>query len=471
MTAHRISVFEVLDNFFGFQDCPEAERLNNAEIRELREHILDFYAAYGFPPRGEYETRLYLGGFLSSPPFWTEATPYVSSALLCSDSIVLFDPLHYWFCDEQYKRQRLMSAPVGWKRLQEKGPSPSPTKVLRPDYPLTRKYLAKAFTWLYSMRPLVDAGIVVLIPAEQIVYNQLATTSDLAKGIADRLEPVESLSETFSPEEITVDDNRKGLFVFAGGNREQQIQKWIGRGIEQFAKDVVVADVTGSVYTAPFGWEQHLGKASFNSFAMEEYQTTLIEGMRNLRLPILANLSPDVLMEIHRDSKYAEFRAGLSDTLRNIQAEIGSQDFVDQVAQIEKDILLPKVEAIYREIQSSRFRAATKSLEEGTFVFVQAFLGNLTTGVDIESSLISSTVVGGLSFLQEMFRRILKRDHRIWAHLLPEKPSLSVYYRPPLLKQNGSVGWEIDEQPSMRIKVARGLHKMEWFLAGENHGL
>jgi len=317
---------------------------------------------------------------------------------------------------------------------------------------------------VYELRPLVDAGIVVLIPAEQLVCAHLGTIMDLAKGITSLLEPIEGLAEDFPPEEITVDDNRKGLFTFAGGARRKQIQKSIGRGLEYFAKDVVVANAIGSIYTAPFRWEQRLGKASFDGFAAAEYHATLIEGVRNLRLPILANLSPAVLVEIHRDSKYAEFRAGLSDALRNIHAEIGSQDFLDRVAQIEEDILLPKLEAIYRETQSSSFKTATKAIQEGFITFTQSFLGKLATGADIESHLRASAVAGGLSFLRHIFKGISKsRDHRVWAQLLPEKPSLSAYYQPPLtLKRQGNNGWEIDEQPSMKVRVARGIVKLLW---------
>ena len=123
-------------------------------------------------------------------------------------------------------------------------------------------------------------------------------------------------------------------------------------------------------------------------------------------------------------------------------------------------LLLPKIEAIHRETQSGSFQAATKAVQEGFFAFTQTFLSNIVTGSSVESNLAAGTIAGGLSFLREIFGRLIKsRDHRIWAQLLPEKPSLSVYGSPLLLKQQEGVGWEIDKYPSMKINVSRGVYK------------
>lgn len=265
MTTSNINVFEVLDNFFGSQICPSVEQFSNRQIMELREHILRFYGASTVLPVAG-KTRLFLGSFLSSPPFTIDSSPYISSALLYSDSLTLYDPLHHWFCEEQYKRERLTSAPTGWKDL----------RTGKPDYAKTRNYLLHTFSWLYALRPLIDAELLVLIPAEQIVFSNQAELRRLAKEIENLLEPTEQLGAEFSPNEITVDDNRRGLFAFAGGDRIAQIQRSIGRGIEQFAKDVIIANATGAIYTAPFRWEQHLCKMSFNEYGAIKYHTKSI---------------------------------------------------------------------------------------------------------------------------------------------------------------------------------------------------
>ena len=462
MSTDKIYVYEVLDNFFGSSDYPSVETLNNGRIRELREHITIFYDTYRITSLGDFQTRLYLGSFLSSPPVSIESAPYLASALLSTDSIILFDPLHYWFCDEQYQRPRLMSAPKGWKTQQEKlTASHTKKRVLKPDYTLTRKYLAQAIPWLTNIRPLVEAGIVILIPAEQVVLSEIKTINQFSDGIKSRLAPLDKLSDIFEPDEITVDDNRKGLFGFAGGNREYQIQHSIGRGIEHFAKDVIIANATGSLYTAPFRWEQHLGKASLDGFAASDYKAKIIEGIRNLHLPILSNLSPDLIVKIHQDSGYSLFRTSLIEALQNVQEEIGSLDFIKRVQQIETDILLPKVDAIYRETKSSTFKKITGAVEEGTFTFLQTFLGNAPTGLDIDVNAKVSAMSGGLSFVRELIKSIwTKRDHRIWAQLLPENPTTSIYGSPLMLKHVGDSWWEIDESPSMNVKIAKGIIKI-----------
>jgi hypothetical protein len=461
MSIDKINVFEVLDNFFGSPDYPPVETLSNGRIRDLREHITIFYNTYRITSLGDFQTRLYLGSFLSSPPISIETAPYLASALLSSDSVILFDPLHYWFCDEQYQRPRLLSAPTGWKTLQEKlTASHTKKKVLRPDYNLTRNYLAQAIPWLSNIHPLVEAGIVVLVPAEQVVLSEIKTINQFSDSIKTRLGPLETLSDTFEPDEITVDDNRKGLFAFAGGSRENQIQHSIGRGIEHFAKDILIANATGSLFTAPFRWEQHLGKVSLDGFASSDYKAKIIEGIRNLHLPILSNLSPDLIVKIHQDSEYTLFRTSLVEALQNVQEEIGSSDFIKRVQQIETEILRPKVNAIYKETKSSTFKRVTGAVEEGAFTFIQTFLGNIPTGLDIDMNTRASAISGGLSFVRQLIKNIwAKRDHRIWAQLLPQNPTNSIYGSPLMLKSEGSSGWEIDKNPSMNIKVAKGILK------------
>jgi hypothetical protein len=461
MSTDKIYVFEVLDNFFGSTDYPSIETLSNRRIHELKEHISDFYNSYRITSLGDFQTRLYLGSFLSSPPISIESAPYLASALLSADSIILFDPLHYWFCDEQYQRPRLISSPTGWKTEQEKlTASHTMKKVLKPNYTLTKKYLAQAIPWLSNIRPLVEAGIVVLIPAEQVVLSEIKTINQFSNGIKARLAPLDKLSDIFEPDEITVEDNHKGLFVFAGGNRELQIQKSIGIGIEHFAKDIIIANATGSLYTAPFRWEQHIGKLTLDGFASSDYEAKIIEGIRNLHLPILSNLSPDMIVKIHQDSGYSLFRTSLIEALQNVHEEIGSSDFIIRVQQIENDILLPKVEAIFRDIKSSEFKRITGAIVEGTFTFLQTFLVNTPTGLDTKINAGVSIVGGGLSFVRELIKSIwTKKDHRIWAQLLPEKPTTSIYGSPLMLKQAGSSSWEIDENPSMSIKVSKGIIK------------
>lgn len=461
MQENEINVFEVLDNFFGSQDYPSVETISNGRIRDLKEHITAFYQTYRITSAGDFQTRLYLGSFLSSPPITIESAPYLSSALLCTDSIILFDPLHYWFCDEQYQRPRLMSASTGWKTEQEKlTASHIKKKVLKPNYALTRKYLTQAISWLSHIRPLVDKGIVVLVPAEQIVLSENKTIDQFSNGIKAHLSPTDKLADSFEPDEITVDDNRKGLFVFAGGNRDYQIQHSIGRGIEHFAKDVIIANATGSLFTAPFKWEQFLGKNSLEGFTSSEYKAKTVEGIRNLHLPILSNLSPELVVRIHNDSRYTLFRASLIEALQNIQEEIGSPDFIKRVQQIETDILRPKVEAILKETKSSTFKSITGAVEEGFFTFLQTFLTNVPTGLDNDINAKASAISGGLSFVRELIKNIMqKRDHRIWAQLLPEPYTTAIYGSPLTLKNEGNSGWEIDPEPSMSVKIAKGLIK------------
>lgn len=446
-----MTIFEVLDNYFGSSEPPDVYKLNGGKIRVLREHLLAFYDQYSFPPPGDFQTRLFLGGFLSSPPFLMEAAPYLSSALLLSDSLILYDPLHFWLCEEQYSCDRLSSAPSGWLDI----------NTGQPNYPLTRMYLEQVLTWLYQVRSLVEKGIILLIPAERIALEEEAKIQQLSRGICYLFDPVQTLSKEYPPDEITVDDNRKGLFEFTGSQRVNQIVHSIGSGVKHFARDIILANASGAIYTAPFKWEQTLARRALNEFFEAAYHTSIIKVIRNLRLPILTNLAPDLLESLYEDSCYAEYRSGLSEMLREVDAVIGSDDFNAQVAQIEIDLLVPKIQALFKKIQSPEFISATNAALEGVFTFSQGFIGNVFTNMDFEINSQSSGVLDNFSFLHEQFMNVsTSSEHRIWAHLIPEDPSASTYYRSPImLKEQGETLWDIADLPSTKIRTSTGLLK------------
>jgi hypothetical protein len=451
MSKH-LTIFEVLDNYFGTENLPSPEKLNYGEIREIRKHILDFYEAFKFAPRSNFETRIFLGSFLSSPPWHVESAPYLASALLCADSVTLFDPLHYWFCDGQYERERLMSAPTGWRDA----------RTRQPDYQQTKKYLTKSFNWYSQIRPLVDAGIVILIPAEDIIQRCSGQIQELEKGISQKLNPLWDHSNNFNPEEITVDDNQKGVFVFVGGDKNPQIEKHFKRGVLHFARDIAISNETRSLYTAPFRWEQFLGHNTLNGFIKSNEYSLTIESIRNSRLPILSNLTPETLVKIHKDSGYTNFRVGLGETFKNINEEINTPKFSERVSKIEQDILLPKIEAIQDEVKSSGFMKATNAVLEGVFTFAQTFLGNIPTGLDTEKNIIASSLTGSASLLRQIFTRATKSpDRRIWMELIPEKPTLELFGPHFTLQKTENSGWEIDDQSSMKVTISKGILKFE----------
>jgi hypothetical protein len=179
-----------------------------------------------------------------------------------------------------------------------------------------------------------------------------------------------------------------------------------------------------------------------------------------LHLPILSNLSPELIVKIHNDSGYTLFRASLIEALQNIQEEIGSPDFMKRVQQIETDILQPKVEAIVKETKSSTFKSITGAVEEGFFTFLQTFLTNAPTGLDNDINVTASGISGGLSFMRELIKSIMqKRDRRIWAQLLPEPYTTAIYGSPLTLKAEGNSGWNIAPEPSMSVTLSKGLIK------------
>lgn len=430
---------------------PASITFPDKKVEELRADVLEFYSKFQCPEPEEMHNRVHLGGFLSSPPMVDRMAPYLASALLTSDSIVLYDPIHYWFCEEQYKRSRLLSAPTGWLNPDTRAP----------DFIKTRTYLGMALSFLYSVRALIEAGIIVLVPVEKLVFDRISLLSECELHVKEKLGEVLQLTQKFPPEAVTVDDNRKGLFLFAGGNKREQIEKQIGHGVSQFSRDMLVTACTDSTYVAPFPWEQHLARESLSEFTLGDSHAKLIEALTQVQIPLLANLTPQVILDIHRGSGFSEFRTGLAETFRHIDSVIGSPAFVTRVKEIEKDILLPKVASIHKEVGSSAFlRHSAESAKEATLRFGATILAGFVSGAEVETLLTASSVTGGITFIQEMVKkRIAKGENRIWMKLIPDKPEFDTYIAPQLLGGLGNASWEIDDEPSMDLRCTRGLLK------------
>lgn len=259
--------------------------------------------------------------------------------MLLEQQVIGKDPISDWFCLERYNRPNLMASRTGWQPQGQGTP---------PDISATRRFLAVQIPAIHTLLPLLDAGLVVLVPSEVFQDENRRAIADLAQAVRDAIltDPT-SLAQQFQPEDLPVDDDVRGLFVLAGGDVSHQTMKHLQRAIDYFAAEYVLSDVTQSTYTSVFEWESYLLREGVSEVLSPTTPTTQV--MLSTRIPALSGLSPKVIRSIHDDEAIGEFRAELVNIYGN--CPLGPQPEVEAYAQDrEKTLLEPKLKRLSEEL-------------------------------------------------------------------------------------------------------------------------
>ena len=192
------------------------------------------------------------------------------------------------------------------------------------------------------MRPLIDAGIVVPVPTERPFFERRASIDQLRAEVTANLavDPTE-YAEKFSPEQVAIENNLRGHFVFAPGPEPlPQIENAIRHGIRYFAREYALAREYSTTYTAPFTHEQYLCRRGISPVSTS---TRVVEAILRSELPIYTGLTPATIRTVHDDDAFAGFRATLHEVYQS--TPIGDQaQATAYIRDQENALLRPQIE-------------------------------------------------------------------------------------------------------------------------------
>jgi hypothetical protein len=237
------------------------------------------------------------------------------------------DPISDWFSNEQYQVRHNMPARPGY--LDGEG---------RPNVAATRAFLTNVLPQLQEWRPLIEAGVVILVTAED---HALAHQDDIAllqvQLEAKLLTDPVAYAEQFTPSEIAVEDNVRGFFVFAGGDQVSQLKRAQSDGIYHFAREYVLATHHGATYTAPFRHERYLCREGLTQIATPA--SRVVEALLRSELPIFHGLTPGIIGKIHDDDGFASFRERLHTVYAQVPFE-GPDEYIRSYLHEQESALL-----------------------------------------------------------------------------------------------------------------------------------
>lgn len=385
---------------------------------------------------------IYIGGWPSSN-FGLVNGDLLLSSLLYNDQVLIRDPIADWFSDDQYFVEHTLSARPGHRDLANQ----------RQNTAATRQFLHTAIAALRSMRPLIEAGIIGLVPSAATIR---ARSRDIA-AFTTQLSGLEAFSPTsysgaFSPNDIPVEDNVRGMFVFAPGTEaEPQIRSALKRGLTYFGREYMVAEEFGATYTAAFEHELYICRNG--SLAMRP-QSQVTEALLQSQLPIFQALTPSLIASIHDDDSFAAFRVELHDLYESAPRGGSQKDLAAFVADQEQVKLQPALNAAQRSAERGLLGRVGVGVRRSAFGIASGLITDALAGTGGLATVTNATSSAIAGFLDKPARGA---GQPIWTSLIRHQRTVTEELREVDARPGvHTTGWDIATEDPMSVTVTPG---------------
>lgn len=446
MTTPSSTILDVVDNFATAARVADIAALPGKQLKEFGEEVRRYTQASDLPTMDQSQHPSYLGGWPSAN-FGTVAGDMLLSNLLYSGQILVKDPLADWFCEEQYHVENKLSARPGYR-----------TEDGSLTIGETRAYLRSILPALQALRPLIKAGIVVLAPSQPLFLREEAAITALREQLTERLaRDLPNYLGRFSPPDVPLDDNRRGMFLWVGGSdKEQQYRQAVSSGMLYFAREYSLAAATGAVYTAAFPHEQFVAREGLTE--PDSPSSRVVEALFQSQLPVFRGLTPEVITELHDDNAFAGFRAQLHTVYQGLPNSEDPKDIAGYVQDQENALLMPHLLGAEKAAGAGRLGRVAGLAKDVTFSLGAGLLVDLASETPALGVATSAAVT-----LAQTIRNGTKRDGSpqvIWNALVRHNRKVAQELRGVQEQPRSTVTtgdpWAIPDEASMSVTVSTG---------------
>ena len=441
------TILDVLDNYLIGRRASAVDGLSGRDLWRLGEEVQRFAATYDPPKLEVRKFPAYLGGWPSANFFVTDQSQLVLSSLLYCGQVVAKDPISDWFAPERYQNEHVLASRRGF--VDDQG---------QPNVLGTRRFLALVIPALQELRPLIENGTLVLVPSESFYARHSVTINELRAELLQGLTAQPSdITRRFHPADLAVDDRVRGLFVFTGGDQEDQLRRAIDSSLRYFSREWLLAQSYGAEYIAPWAYEQYLCERGLDKLLEGSEHQKVTNALLHSDLPIFKGLTPRIVADVRDDDTFADFREKLYEVYRAVPGFGPGDDYARQLAQTEETVLRPVLVKAEREANRGVLQRIGIGLTESAFAIGARLLWDQHTGQLGWNSAIRETI----GVFADKVRFQGSRDPlTAWTKLYKHHRKASDELR-CLVPQAGSAPatdpWSIDGEPSMNIKVSPGI--------------
>lgn len=381
------------------------------------------------------------------------------TSLLYSGQILVKDPISDWFSNEQYRIPTKMAARAGYYDVQR-------SKVNSVG---TRIFLSHVIPVLARLRPLIDAGIIVLVPSKAFIYANQPKIQTIANDITKIIsEDAEGFTKRFRPRDLAVEDNVRGMFGFAGGDREEQIRQYINSSVYYFASEYLLAKTHGFNYTAPFEYEAFICEEGIEASLRKLPGAEVLHAIFNSELPLYSGLTPEIIATIRDDDNYAGFRAELYQIYRDIPENLSQGKLSKYVAEQEGALLKPILKKAEQEVKTGTISKLGIGLTPSGFkIFGSVLTGSILSTGDSATSL---GLAAGAAAINELFNVVgdsIKKDKggrgtaQIWSRLYKHNKNYQTEVSGVQLQEGQNIEavkelWGVPEKPNSNFYITEG---------------
>ncbi|WP_369134242.1 YecA family protein [Modestobacter sp. I12A-02662] len=428
MTA---TVLDVIDNFLTGEGATEVHRIPGRNLYELGREARRLADAR--TPAQVEPGAIYLGGWPSAN-FWAVSGDLILSTLLYADSVVVKDPVTDWFSSSQYRVPHVMPTRPGYLD----------PEAGKPAVGQTRAFLRSVLPSLLALRPLVESGAIIFTSSHDFNLAasgqiELMTESLMANLVRD----VAQYTMDFSPEEIAVEDNVRGMFVAAPGDQEASVVRSLEHGMRHFAREYLLATSVGATYTAPFRHERYLCESGLGRSLSPSERVT--RALMTTELPILTGLTPEIVAKVRRDDAYEDFRAQLHNIYAGLPVGAPHDEVERFLEDQERALLAGPLRRAEQDLSRGALGRLGASLSRATF--------NIAAGVAMDAAVGTGWLGAGLGAAKTAAEEVVAAR----ASLGPQRVWNA------LVKHNRKPNQELD---GVSVQLGHAQQKPYWGIPG-----
>lgn len=447
------TIIDAIDGFFGAQ--PDVQRVPGRRLLEFGEEVRRLEGTVDPEPERSGIPVSYLGGWPSANVWLSQNAPLVMSSLLYSQGAIACDPVTDWFSHYRYRRPQVLGSRPGY--LDDKG---------EPDVGKTRSFLSVAMPALDRLRPLIESGAVRLVPSQRLQWEKAGEVETVARRVIESIDlaPAE-FARRFRPSDLARADSLRGLFVFAGGDRENQIRQAVEQAVRYFAGEYVLASLFSGTYVAPYPFEQFLCSNGLGASVRREPGGRVLQALMHTSLPVFQGLTPSVLASIRDDDAFGSFRSELYSAYAALPESGTQEDLTRMMREAEDAVLAPRVAQARRAANSGPYARVLRVLDV-PFRIALSIAVAATSPLGLASQAAAAASSSTASTLLDRAIRKPEGTTAIWTSLLRHNQGVDQHVEQstatPGEVQPSKPYWGIPEQASMRVLVSEGLAIWDW---------
>jgi hypothetical protein len=390
------TILDVIQNFWGADPTKKIEKATKTKLKEFGKEVNRFYEAYSpiEPRAGDF--RSYCGGLVAVNFSLNGKQQTFFNNLLYSHSTIVPDPIARWYFDRYEELARTPPAEYlnGFASVNQAewfGWMLSSYRAFQWDVQACKEVLAFFVSGLSTLKPLVDAGIVVFISQPHALLPE--STNVVNSAVDDANDPsFLAVCDAQFDEPLPLWDNVRGGIMTPGSDNQMAIMpmaRWAAakEAAYHIRKNLLIARSCGGVYVpenrTDFALLSGILKRTGHMLGCENWDMSTAQGLKELKVPSIEGLPLVELIAIRKDgAAFEEFRLWLARRLMSPQEKPDSATIFLTSEEIEAEISRLRQQLSTSSVIKDRLKQDGITIAVRTVIaaFSTAQLGGLVLG-------------------------------------------------------------------------------------------